>query len=617
MQLSVGTVLVSLPAAFSLGQMLIDNSLDAMPQLIGWSAAVVIYQVVTSPGNVRGLLDWTAHQTALGPDMRRRLGIPDELPQVAPPPRSKGAWRFLDGLSADVRNVQAAIAARRGDVIEGSFTLEDSPPPAQSAGVVTAPRRPVEDGDGAAVDAIDADEAPAAAVPNIGLPVVTIESIADLDNIWVVGQKGSGKTTVLRRLLELRRGKHIAIDPHTTPGKWTGCAVVGGGRDFSAIDLEIDRHVGTMDKRYKAMATGEITEADCQKRRVTIVGDEWLSISENLPEIKPSRSDTGRKSAADRLATILTEGRKAGICILAAAHADTATAMGLSGKKDLLKSFDRVVYLGAMATERVPESARMARPAVVYDPEHRQWYQLIVSVPKAQGAASAAPAPPAPATEALPGLIPCDRCGEPTPRAGRHCIVCGAPQHSAGDVTAPLVHRQQAQAATPERQREARAAAPEDDTLFAALLAQSAPVPPPAPAPDIYAHLSPKYAERLRAIQARQQSATTAPAPEPRTTEDAPPPASGQSVTVDQPGGGHVIVNVSQVAPAAGKAQRRRGRGVNTKRMKAKADRYHQIKAMVAEGKSANKIDQALPGVRAEKLKLVRQAKDELGGANR
>lgn len=228
------------------------------------------------------------------------------------------------------------------------------------------------------------------AAPRALAGATTIEEIADLDNIWVVGPKGSGKTTVLRRLLQLRRGQHIALDPHATPGKWGRAKIIGGGREYDAIRRALLGAVGVMDKRYKAQAAGEITEEECKAARRTLVGDEWMSVADNIPARRGQRGEDDEPGAADQMITILTEGRKAGVCVLAASHADTATAMGVSGKKDVLKCYDRVIYLGAMAVERWPAAAQMERPAVAYDPERRTFTPLIVTLP-----AEAAPAPAA------------------------------------------------------------------------------------------------------------------------------------------------------------------------------------------------------------------------------
>lgn len=568
LQLGPAEVILSLPVAIGVGQMLIDRSLDALPWVATWTGVVVVYKAITAPGVRRGSLDWLVDSIGVGGELRRRLGVPDELPVVAPPPRSRGAWGFLDGLTADYRNLKAAVAARRGEVVEGVYHYEDEQPALRRAAAIAPPARAA-GAVGVPEDIDGPDDERGEDVPDIGLPVVRLEEIANLDNLWVVGPKNSGKTTTVQALIRMRRGQHIALDPHGTPGKWPSCEMVGAGRDFAAIDQQINRFIGWMDKRYKRMGVGELTEGQCKASRRTMVGDEWRAIRTALPGSKGGRGGKPGAGAAERLLDILTEGRKAGICVLTASHLDTAEGMGISGEKDILKCFDLVIYLGAMATKHVPAAAAMPRPAVVYDPEHNVWAQLIVGQ-------LAAPAPPAPeiedepAEQALSGVVPCDACGQPTPRASRYCIVCAAPQHSRGDDTAPLIMLGP-EGAPPQRQRKVAAAegsrpavvsarVPAPDPLLAGLLAgEHERRPAPAQADDPAAGLSPERAERLRAILAAQPQ--QAPAP----VDEAPPSMGNQSVTVDQPGGGQVIVNVSQVAPTTRGGRAPRKGGVVTK----------------------------------------------------
>ncbi len=88
LRLSFGMIVVSLPVAFSFGQMLIDKNLSALPQTVGWTAVVVVYRAVTAPGVARGFFDWMGDSVNLGPEIRERLGIPAVLPKVAAKPRT-------------------------------------------------------------------------------------------------------------------------------------------------------------------------------------------------------------------------------------------------------------------------------------------------------------------------------------------------------------------------------------------------------------------------------------------------------------------------------------------------------------------------------------------------
>ena len=521
--------------------MLIDKNLNALPQMVGWTALVLAYQGITAPGVARGFLDWTGDAVALGPELRERLGIPEALPRVAPRPRTRGIVGWTDGLVADLRNLRAAVAARRGKVLEGVLAPDAPAAPMSRAGALAWPARAGwDEADGAAVDGLD----DADASPDIGLPVVWLEDIANLDNLWVVGPKNSGKTTVLRRLLELRRGTHWALDPHNTPGKWPSCTVVGGGMDFDAINLQLDKAYGWMRRRYQNMDKGSVTEAQCSAARRTLVGDEWRAIRSALPGSK------GVPSAAARLLDILSQGRKAGICALAASHLDTAEGMGISGEKDMLKCFDMIIYLGAMATKYVPTAARMARPAVVYDPAYDVWAQLLIALPT------------------TPGVDVREDDEE------------NAPEAAPTPVPAPAAPA----AAPPRRKGPSTAHKPAlMDDLLTGLLAGVGALPAPAFAPDLSA-VSPARAARLATILGRQGAAPTA-ATAPVATvapvatavgvapasadasasrtpialaQDGPPSTTNPRVAVDQPGGGKVYVYVNQQVGRATSARQRR-----------------------------------------------------------
>lgn len=517
-----GTIVISLPIAISLG--MLDWQAAA-----GWGAVLIVYKGLMRPGVLRGTLDFLVDGLDIGGAPRRMLGVPEQLPR----PSGGMAESLWEVPGAIIGDWKAAIAARSGQLVEG----------VQGAVEAVWQRRPDVVGDdnrdgaaegrtmrlrpeqarGAAerLAAIDAQvDRPPAAIP--GLAQVRLSDIADLDNIWVVGPKNSGKTTVLRKLVAMRHGAHVALDPHNTPGKWPRCAVVGGGRNYAAIGGTLAKAITKMDARYKAMDAGEVTEEQCKAARQTLVGDEWLSISDQLPGAPARRGEEAEPAAADQLLTILTEGRKAGMTIMAASHADTATAMGLAGKKDVLRCFDVIIYLGGMATKYRPEAAAMERPALLYDPEHDVWAQLHIDGP------AVGQVPPAAEAPAAADLDLEEPVAAPPPAPVQVT-------HPAG-VEAPV--EQHAREGAPPAPRRGATLTPEELTrvaprLAAARSARAQAAPTPAPA-DLAAMLA-------------------EPVPEPA----GPPPAPAQqSVTIDE-GPRQVVVNVSQVAPSAARSARR------------------------------------------------------------
>jgi len=208
---------------------------------------------------------------------------------------------------------------------------------------------------------------------------VRASQVAAADNVLVVGPKGSGKTTLIRSMVMHRGGDHIALDPHNSPGKWP-CKSIGGGRDYHAIDLALDSLHAEMDYRFKQLAAGAQREGEFPRR--TLVGDEFRSIAKEIKELNRQREKEDRGvDASNRLLARISEGRKVGECALVAAHADTVKALGIEGEGDLRMCFDWIVYLGALAVKRLPESAQMSRPAVAYHADRDVFYLLDFDIP--------------------------------------------------------------------------------------------------------------------------------------------------------------------------------------------------------------------------------------------
>jgi len=169
-------------------------------------------------------------------------------------------------------------------------------------------------------------------------PTLSLRSLIDLDNIWVVGPKGSGKTTVLLYITQHRSGGLRAIDPHGYPGKWGRAEIIGAGREYGKIESSVRDLVKLIDSRAKELARGRAFEGGFS--RETLFGDEWRSLVRAVPSI------------GGELGTILAEGRKFGVCSVVASHTDTAASIGLYGEMDLRDCFDVIIYLGGAARRK-------------------------------------------------------------------------------------------------------------------------------------------------------------------------------------------------------------------------------------------------------------------------
>ncbi|MCP4409467.1 MAG: hypothetical protein GY807_17295, partial [Gammaproteobacteria bacterium] len=145
----------------------------------------------------------------------------------------------------------------------------------------------------------------------------------------IVGQRDSGKTTILQHVISRRLSNSyvIVLDPHSHPTRWPqGCLVIGTERDFPKIERALNGLMALMNKRYREIGRGIVREGDHQ--RMTVIIDEWRAIVYNLG-----------KSASDIIKTLLAESRKTNIDVFVGTHSERVKALGIEGEGDLKEGF--------------------------------------------------------------------------------------------------------------------------------------------------------------------------------------------------------------------------------------------------------------------------------------
>ncbi len=168
-------------------------------------------------------------------------------------------------------------------------------------------------------------------------PLPLLPAIANRQRLLIVGASDSGKTTLMRHLIDVRENV-LMIDPHGTPPKWGEIKHVGQGRDYRGIGAMLNLLVAEMTKRYEQLGTGEVIEG--QHTSITVFVDEWRAIIKNCDE------------AGQCLTTLLTEGRKASMSLVIASHSIRVQALGIQGEGDLRKGFSVVNLYGGNGEER-------------------------------------------------------------------------------------------------------------------------------------------------------------------------------------------------------------------------------------------------------------------------
>ena len=185
---------------------------------------------------------------------------------------------------------------------------------------------------------------------NEALPPL-LPALKNRQRILIVGASDSGKTTLMRHLIDIKKSP-IVIDPHGTPPKWGRVPHVGKGRDFAAIGQALANLNAEMQRRYEEQAEDEM--AEFRQEQNTIFIDEWRTIAKHVP------------GAGDCFGTLLTEARKTNMNVIVASHTKSVKGLGIEGEGDLRKGIMLVELHGGDGEYRHATASYSGRDPISY-----------------------------------------------------------------------------------------------------------------------------------------------------------------------------------------------------------------------------------------------------------
>ncbi|MEO0538379.1 MAG: type IV secretory system conjugative DNA transfer family protein [Cyanobacteria bacterium P01_A01_bin.123] len=162
-------------------------------------------------------------------------------------------------------------------------------------------------------------------------------------HIMLLGETGSGKTSLVEALLSLMPGEKVVVHPHyqhsDIPGERADFdfadRIIGGGRNFPEIETYMGELFQEFDERTK-LSKSQIRT----KSRITVLIDE-------LPAIAKNCSD----QVIEQIISLLLESRKYGIRLVLLAQSDSVKTLNIEGQGDAVREQVTYVRLGTYATE--------------------------------------------------------------------------------------------------------------------------------------------------------------------------------------------------------------------------------------------------------------------------
>lgn len=154
-------------------------------------------------------------------------------------------------------------------------------------------------------------------------------------HILVLGETGSGKSTLVKFLVANAIAPSLVLDSHAAPDDWQSMTVIGMGRNYQAIGDEVDRLVALMNNRYEARGKGQKTFEP-----LIVILDEFPACVANLG-----------KSFTEAIMLLVRESRKVSIRLIVLSQGAEVKALGIEGQGSIRECF-AVVALGKFATDK-------------------------------------------------------------------------------------------------------------------------------------------------------------------------------------------------------------------------------------------------------------------------
>jgi hypothetical protein len=150
-----------------------------------------------------------------------------------------------------------------------------------------------------------------------------IESSLKKPHLMILGETGSGKSTICKYLVSQVNAPCLIIDPHASPTDWRGFVVTGSGRNYEAIATEFERLANLMQIRYEARDKGI-----SQFEPLIVIIDEFPAIASSLG-----------KGATDTVKLLAREARKVSIRMCLLSQGAEVKTLGLEGEGSIRECF--------------------------------------------------------------------------------------------------------------------------------------------------------------------------------------------------------------------------------------------------------------------------------------